>query len=97
MMGANIALTGIWFSDKTFMVFSLFLMEAVRGSKTLLVSSFKEVTEILTTINRCLFNSFNKSKSLKIKEFLVMIPTGCRYFKKTSRQALVILYFCSAG
>src|SRR5690606_36840906 len=85
IIGANITLTGMPWSDKILTVSKRFLMVAVRGSNTRLVVSDNEVIDIFTLINWSLASSFIISKSRIIKAFLVIIPTGCLYFKNTSR------------
>ena len=90
-------LTGILFSLKIFTVSSRFFMVAVLGSSIRLVCSDKDVIEIFTLINWSFCNVFKRSKSLKTKAFLVIIETGCLYFKNSSKHFLVISNCFSAG
>ena len=72
-------------------------MVAVLGSNTRRVCSDKDVIEIFTLINWSFCNAFKRSKSLKTNAFLVIIDTGCLYFKNNSKHFLVILNCFSAG
>jgi len=97
MIGASMAFTGMLFSESILMVSNLFAMVAVRGSNSRLVFSDNVVTDIFTPISRSLASSLKRSRSLKIKVFFVIIPTGCLYFKNISKHALVISNLFSAG
>ena len=56
-----------------------------------------DVMDIFTAIKLSFANSFKISKSRKINPFLVIILTGCLYFKNTFKHALVISNCFSAG
>jgi len=91
------AFTGIPASVSFSMVLSRWAVVVVLGSRSLLVSGFREVMEICTPTSPYSCKAVKRSRSRRSRAFLVMMPTGCRYLRKTSRQALVIRKVRSAG
>ena len=89
--GAIITFTGIPFSPNNSKASNHFLMVAVLGSKIRLVSSDKEVTDILTLIKLSFAKAFRVSIYSKTLKFLVIILTGCLYFRKTSKYYVLFL------